>query len=37
MDCVLLWDSDEDDFVPERVQRKFIRDTSDIMNLSENS
>ena len=33
MDCVLLW-NDEEDEIPERIQRKLIRDNSDIMNLN---
>lgn len=38
MDCVLLWTSDsedESDIIPERVQRKIIRDSSDIMKLND--
>lgn len=36
MDCVFLWMSDSDDeALPERVQRKLIRDNSNIMDLNE--
>lgn len=40
MDSVALWfeDSDEDvDSVPERVQRKIMRDKSNIMNLDDST
>ncbi|XP_046810773.1 uncharacterized protein LOC124420750 [Lucilia cuprina] len=37
MDCVLLWESDEEDVILERIERKYIRANSNIMDINENA